>query len=1036
MNKVSSYFTIAAISVSCSSAYGQNTTLSAMQFTEEDGISHELVLCMAQDKAGFIWFGARGGLGRFDGSKTILYYPSPGDTNTIPAETISSICITGDDKICAGTAAGGLVVLDQATQRFTLFQHEPSDSNSLAGNNVHGICERNGFLWAITEPSHLNRIELKTKKVHRIPLPHNLLPKGSSDIFHYTNCIIADPFMQTRLWITSQAGLWSYDIISNHWNLFLPFPGDNSNFYNRLSGLYMDNDSILWVGNSFYGLMSFNIFSQAWRTINTREPSWQKNSSIFSRAILPFDDEHLLFPQDGPTDSLYMIEKKSGNFKKIILNVSNKNEFTFTQPKTGIQDRAGNVWIGSYRTLTKITSGNDFFQSEYFKLPAGAVPKSNQQRCLLDSAGSNHFYLGTANGDGLLIVNKNDFSTEAVQYKSGFTSTVSDAPIHEMIFGADRIWLATTEGLLFYKNGNQRLEPLTWNNDTVIKTPLSSAFMDREGMLWLVTFSSGIIVLNSSTKEKKIIKHEPGNPNSLCSNNGIENIVRMADDEIWITTMTGISVYNETTKQFSNITQSFEGMPATGNPQLYDIEKDQSGNIWVSSTIYGMIKLEMKNSKPVRAKNLQVRTGFPTNQCGPIQKDRNGFLWIGTMKGIVRLDPVNETWMLFDKKDGLNFIPHGNGVLEQIDDGRILMSASNGMEWFHPDSLSPKFIAPQPYFISLLVNETPFAQDLILSAVSKVNLEHAQNDLQFEFGALNLSGNHDVKFLFQLENYDKRWIDNGSMQMVRYTNLSPGDYTFKVKAGNSYGTWSNETALISFSVLAPWWRTNWFISFSVIAVAFIIWLIYSYRLRQIKKMYAVRAKISSDLHDDIGSTLTSIRHYSEMAKQKTGNNIPGVTQILDKIGENAGDMIRSMSDIIWAVNPKYDDLITLRGRMENFAAEILSPKEILYAFIFDARSEQLKLPMEKRKNIFLIYKEALNNAAKYSGCKNVTIRFVHQSNLLILEIKDDGSGFDEQTVRRGNGLSNMSSRIQEMKGKIKIDSSPGKGTNIELEIPV
>ena len=134
--------------------------------------------------------------------------------------------------------------------------------------------------------------------------------------------------------------------------------------------------------------------------------------------------------------------------------------------------------------------------------------------------------------------------------------------------------------------------------------------------------------------------------------------MRIADDEIWIATLTGISVYNETTKQFSNITQTFKGMPAVDNYQVTDIKKDNSGNVWFSSVIFGMFKLEMENSKPVSVKNIQMRDGFPSNQCGPIGKDGNGFLWIGTMKGIVRIDPVNETydlmlpdWLLAPKMD-------------------------------------------------------------------------------------------------------------------------------------------------------------------------------------------------------------------------------------------------------------------------------------------------------------------------------------------------------------------------------------------------
>ena len=209
-----------------------------------------------------------------------------------------------------------------------------------------------------------------------------------------------------------------------------------------------------------------------------------------------------------------------------------------------------------------------------------------------------------------------------------------------------------------------------------------------------------------------------------------------------------------------------------------------------------------------------------------------------------------------------------------------------------------------------------------------------------------------------------------------------------------------------------------------------------YRIGQVKKMYRVRTKISSDLHDDIGSTLTSIRLYSEMARRQTEESLPQLSPVLDKIGSSAGDMIHNMSDIVWAINPKNDAFKALRERMENFAAEIFSPSGIQYSFHNSQTLDKLKLSMEVRKNIFLIFKETVNNAAKYSGCKKVEVGFMSASQFLNMRIRDDGTGFDAEKKFTGNGLQNMRARAGEIHGELKINSGHQQGVTIELNVPL
>jgi signal transduction histidine kinase len=199
----------------------------------------------------------------------------------------------------------------------------------------------------------------------------------------------------------------------------------------------------------------------------------------------------------------------------------------------------------------------------------------------------------------------------------------------------------------------------------------------------------------------------------------------------------------------------------------------------------------------------------------------------------------------------------------------------------------------------------------------------------------------------------------------------------------------------------------------------------------------VRQKIASDLHDDIGSTLNSISVYSEVAALQFEANPGNAKQLLYKMGGASRQMIETMNDIVWAINPQNDQFENVIQRMQYFAGELLSGKDILLRFDVDATAKSIKLPMEKRKNIYLIFKEAINNAYKYSHASTVSVSIAARANHLIMTISDDGSGFiPSGPATQGNGLENMKFRSKEIRAHLHITSGPKHGASIELKVPL
>jgi signal transduction histidine kinase len=330
-----------------------------------------------------------------------------------------------------------------------------------------------------------------------------------------------------------------------------------------------------------------------------------------------------------------------------------------------------------------------------------------------------------------------------------------------------------------------------------------------------------------------------------------------------------------------------------------------------------------------------------------------------------------------------------------------------------------------------------------------------------------------------MEGLDNNWSSITEKAEATYNNLPPGKYRFRVKAANGEGYWS-KVLNYSFVILPPWWRTWWAYLAYATSFSMMIWMTTWYRSRQLKAenirleekvnkrtkeleqslneryqlikkvesqeaLIKERLRISRELHDDIGSTLSSISIYSEVAKKRTEKR-ENTSEVLAKIGYASRELIDKMSDIVWSLSPNNESFEKLQNRMGAFALMILSTRNVLYHFDADEELKKIQFTGEQRKNIFLIFKEALHNIVKYSDCKTVYVTFSVTNSNLIMEIKDDGKGFDVSQVNGkdamaiageslgGNGVKNMHVRAENIDASLYIHSKVNEGTSIQLTL--
>jgi signal transduction histidine kinase len=287
-----------------------------------------------------------------------------------------------------------------------------------------------------------------------------------------------------------------------------------------------------------------------------------------------------------------------------------------------------------------------------------------------------------------------------------------------------------------------------------------------------------------------------------------------------------------------------------------------------------------------------------------------------------------------------------------------------------------------------------------------------------------------------MDGVDKNWNRAEQDLAASYTTLAPGEYTFNVKCINMQGIESANITSLTIDISPHFYQSRWFLLLVILFVFAITYTFYRLRLNRALAVERIRNKVARDLHDDVGSTLSTINILSSMAKTKLLTDPVKTSEYISKITDNSQQMMEAMDDIVWSIKPDNDNMQRIVARMREYASSILEPKDIDIEFKIDENIYDLKLNMETRRDVFLVFKEAVNNSAKYSHCTKIEIKITTENKKLMVNIIDNGSGFDIQTVDYGNGLGNMEKRAETLNGSIRIESIESIGTEILLTIPV
>ncbi len=1055
-------------------SYAQNENLHFEHIGVEEGLLNERITAILQDSKGFLWFGTFDGLYKYDAYSFTKYQFDPFDSTSLSQNFIYTIFEDKYGTIWVSTFEG-LCKFDRSTEKFT--RYKPSPEEKFFNPNIIAINEgTDGMLWVASTSSELARFNRKTGKFLEDSFAFDL-----HDL-HGISVIYKDD--AGKLWIGSNAGLHMINSTpvkgGTHSNISITSYQYDPNNPNSLSGnivrsVMEDRTGLMWIATN-NGLTSFDKKSGRFKRYQ-HEPG--NIHSISSNNLVVWFGNAIKEDRDG---NLWIATDKGLNkfnpARTIFTSYFHTDNDAYSLSSDNIYglliDNAGILWAASWNAkLNKANLNRKAFRLSQFNPNNNNSLSDNQVTAIVeDSTGI--VWIGTYGG-GLNRWNKrtneyihfrNDPANPGTLRHDTITSMLEDKHGH--------LWIGNGDVL---SQLNKHTSKFTHYPVPIANGVIFSITEDRQGILWLGT-GNGIRSFDETTsKFDNYYVYDPKNPNGI-SDGTAQTIFADSKDNIWIGYGSmGSDRYDKKTKRFSHYKHDPHDPTSIPSNIVFSFYEDKKGNLWLGSWAGGLSYFDYKKES---FKTFTNKHGLASTTVFSIVEDNTGHLWLGTRNGLSRFDPATNTFINYDYKDGLQGNIFAAGYRDRAAgckgrDGTLYFGGNNGFNFF-----DPLCIKPNGQVTPLVITRFKLLDSLVKGANEKkeIVLEHSQNYFSFEFSSLSFYNPVKNKYAYKLEGIDNDWVYSGSRHYAAYTNVNPGTYTFKLKGTNNDGVWNENGTYITIIINPPWWHT-WFAYASYVLVFFLALIIFIKWREKILKREKIlleekvnlrtqelqkekekvesslehikmlqtqlietekineRLRISQELHDDIGGTLSGIVLYSHLAEnQIQSQHTDEVEQSLNIIQQSANNIVNKLSDIIWSVNPQHNSIKDLFQKLREYAIEMAAAKNIKVQINSPEHLAEFDLPLNIRHNIYLLFKEAINNAIKYSSASLLQLSVHHSDHNVEFAISDNGKGFDMTTVKTGNGLMNMQKRADYIKAKFYLRSIPKKGTVISLQCSI
>lgn len=1041
----------------------ENEAYIISQLKIKDGLSQSSILSMLQDRIGFMWFGTGSGLNRYDGYSFKVYLNNPQDSLSISDNSISALYEDREGYIWVGTSGGFVNRFDRKTDLFkrinlNLIQnHNKHISDSYfdyplfysrnSETSITSISEDDkGRIWIGTWGRGL--FIYNKHKEELINLRNNQKDPQSLSYDRITK-VLAD--RNGNIWIGTFGGginkvLKSfYSKNNNKEYQFQNWKNSKSNKFslsdNKVTTLHESKNGILWIGTYYGGLNKLGRSMQQENSSQLQFESLKLHSQnqnyTVSNSIMAITEDDSGYIWVGTFGSgVHRLDIRNNSFLNFQHDNFNENSIADNDIISLYNDNSGIIWLGTHlgEGISRLERKNIKFDLIKANPTLPLSINDNVVWSILKDK-KNVLWVGTYRG-GLNRIDEKRKSTTSYMHDPANPNSLSNNHVRSLAedkFG--NLWVGTyAGGLNRFDKQRGKFTRFLYNisdSTSIGGNQIQRIYIDSSLIMWIAVFGGGLNVLDlkdTQTAKPYFKKYKFDASDSMSiSDDRVYTLYEDREKNLWIGTFGGgLNKIDKKSKTFKRYRNDTKNPFSLQNDKVLCLYEDYSGNFWVGTSGSGLIKFDRNTEKFT---NQGFKAKIDADVIYGILEDEQSNLWLSTSNGLYKYAYKMGYVTRYDVQDGVQSLEFSGGAYIKTENGEMFFGGINGINRFFPTQVrDDSFIPP------VVITSIKIANQSVKGEKEHLRLSYHDNFLSFEFAALSYSNPLNNSYSYMLEGFDEDWkLCDAKYRLANYTNLPAGEYIFRVKGANHDGVWNPVEAKINILINPPYWKTWWFISIVILIITLAIYYLSSIQYRNKLKIEKLKTKLAADLHDNIGSGLTEISILSEIAQKEAASTSELIVHgKLKNISEVARQLIDNMSDIVWVVNPKRDSLNDLLVRLKDSYSDILNSYGISFRISNLDKLDDLTLSMEYRQNLYLIFKEAINNAIKHSKCKKMILKANVRKNVLELVLSDDGVGRDPQNIELGNGIRNMDSRSNNIGGKLKWSSFPGKGTTVKF----
>jgi signal transduction histidine kinase/ligand-binding sensor domain-containing protein len=1039
--------------------------------TVDNGLSSNLIRCIYRDSKDYLWIGTQEALNKYNSYEIKKYRYNENQPGSISSNDILCIYEDRENNLWFGTD-NGLNLFDPVKDNFKVFKNNPDDKTSINSNYISGITEdKDGNLWIVTGENCLNKWVSKTQNFIRYQFENEKVYLNSRP----SKMIAIDS--KGYLWLVSLSrGIIRFDSESGIFTKFEDASVDLGS--DCFKSLYIDNQDKIWITTDGNGFFSYDPSANKFEQFGSKGDGKGTNQKVILD-ILPEDEQHLLLAVDQ--GGINRFNKISKTFEYFMYDNTNDEGLNNNGIWCFHRDREGILWIG--------TSGGgvNYYNPKNYKFRIfkynGSNPNSlsyNNVICFYEDH-QGLIWIGT-DGGGVNVYDPVTGRFTIFKHDPSNPYSISGNAVLCITEDKDNdIWIGTWDaGLNRYdrKTGSFfHYLPDKNNPSSISGRTIWNIAIDRNNTLWLGTFNVGTDLFDKNKGVIRRFRTDPDDPKTISGN--IDWIFfKDSEKNVWISTTTGLNFYDNKTNSFRKYI--FQ------NNTVSAFCKDKDGNLWIGTSTNGIYFCKADGTIIY---TYDISSGLPSNRIQAIIEDNSGNIWISSNGGISRFDRRTQKFRNYSIEDGLQ----GNQFKQQsflkTSKGEIYFGGYNGFNSFYPDSLKDNDFIPPVYMTDFQIFNKPVIYAVPggqfqthINEAKEITLNWRQSVFSFSFAAINYTFPEKNQYAYMMEGFEKDWnYTNASRRYVTYTNLDPGEYTFKVKASNNDELWNEKGVSLRIIILPPWWNTLWFRITIISALIFILAFIFLSRIRHLNnqkilleklvatktaelfELNASKDKFFSILAHDLRSPLSAFVGATQILTEDIltmeKKEIMDITVSMKTSATNIYNLLENLLEWSRMIQGQMDFVPVIFNLKEKIEACI----DVLSEYARKKRIEIIRIVPDKIE-VFAdnhmfdsVIRNLVSNAIKFTpvgGKVSVTADFKSDHSVEV-EISDSGIGMtqelknklfllNERTSRKGTdgepstglGLLLCKEFIEKHGGKIWVESESGKGSIFKFMIPL